>query len=467
MLIILLKITIIWLLLLLAYFMLLSKEKAPHWNRAFLWLALMSGIAIPFIENPFLSVQPAVQTVTQVIAPVNNVTADNATITAPEVANETSSWNRTLLLTYLWLTGAVVQVVLLIRNASQLYFLKKYSSKNQHPVADFYSNKNTPAAFSFGKLIYLPELAYAEQDLRLILQHEQQHTRHKHWIDNTLLELLQIALWFHPFFYVFKKQIKLVHEYEVDQQIDTTDQYDYARLLLAQNTKAYPNKLIHRFNFSPLKKRIAMMTNTKKVSSWKYLLALPAIALCFGLMSAEQQSDQRIRKGNITTFRGNTIEWKNERIDTVEIIDPITKEKSMQGVITEGYILMVNGNEATRGTLFNPITGNAVFINPEAEIIYKNIQLALKQHKSDFPPNIAFLQIDNLVVDKNMNVYYYDVITGGINMTDTTLAGRNKFPAVNKVVDKILKNKKLINPGNIKLDKDYYVLQAWNGFYPD
>lgn len=261
---ILLKTTIIWLLLLLAYFTLLSKEKAPQLNRAFLWLALLTGLLIPFIENPFVSVQPTVQTITQAIVPVNNLTAGNNSITTAAANKQTSTWDRVTLATYLWLAGAAFQAFLLLRNAGQLYFLKKFSNKNQHPIATFYSNKNTPAAFSFGKLIYLPEVAYAEQDLRLILQHEQQHAQHKHWIDNTALELLQILFWFHPLFYFFKKQIKLVHEYQVDQEIDAADQYDYARLLLAQNNKAYTDKLIHTFNFSPLKKRIAMMTNTKK-----------------------------------------------------------------------------------------------------------------------------------------------------------------------------------------------------------
>lgn len=244
---ILLKITIIWLLLQLAYFTLLSKEKAPHLNRAFLWLALISGILIPFIENPFLSIQPAVQTVTQVIEPVNNLTAGNPQITASAASDEISTWNWATLATYLWLAGAVFQAFLLLKNAGQLYYLKKFSRKNLHPVANFYSNENTPAAFSFGKLIYLPEADYAAQDLRLILLHEQQHARHKHWIDNTVLELLQVLFWFHPVFYIFKKQLKLVHEYQVDQEIDAADQYDYAKLLLAQNKKA-----IRTNSFTPL-----------------------------------------------------------------------------------------------------------------------------------------------------------------------------------------------------------------------
>lgn len=454
--IILFKTTIIWLILLLCYFLLLSKEKAARTNRVFLWLALITGISVPFIENPFLSVQPAVQTITQVIAPVNNLTTGNPQITASAAGDEVSAWDWTTIVTYLWLSGAAFQAFILLKNVGQLYFLKKFSRKNQHPVANFYSNENTPAAFSFGKLIYLPETTYNEQDLRLILQHEQQHASHRHWIDNTALELLQVLFWFHPLFYIFKQQIKLVHEYQVDQEIDAADQYDYAQLLLAQNNKAYTNKLIHTFNFSPLKKRIAMMTNTKKVSTWKYFLALPAIALCFGLMSAGQQSDQRIRKGNITTFRGNTIEWQTGQIDTIEVIDPVTGGTQISTFHHSDQVIKVNGHKVAQGAHRN--IGKFEFASPVLEELAKNIEKALLDNKDKFPQGVGYIQIHDLVLDKALNIYYYDVRTGGINLTDTTLAGVNNFPEVNKIIDKILKDKKLINPGNRKLDRDYYTL---------
>ncbi|RYE00237.1 MAG: M56 family metallopeptidase [Sphingobacteriales bacterium] len=458
--IILFKTTIVWLILLLAYFILLSREKAPHWNRVFLWLALISGITIPFIENPFLSVQ----TVTQAITPANNLTAENPASTAAATNKEHSAWDWHTLLSYLWFAGAAFQAFLLLSNAGQLYFLKKFSRKNLHPIATFYSNKNTPAAFSFGKLIYLPEADYAEQDLRLILQHEQQHAQHKHWIDNLLLELLQIIFWFHPLFYSFKKQIKLVHEYEVDQTIDVTDQYDYAKLLLMQSSKSYTDKLIHTFNFSPLKKRITMMTNTKKVSTWKYLLTLPAIALCFGLMSASPGSDQRVRNGNITTFRGNSIEWLPGTIDTIEIIDPVTGGTLIQTVHNTDQIIKVNGHKVTKGGKYD--MGKYNTVTPELAEIKKNIEQALLKNKSRMPANVAEISIQDLVIDKHLNVYYYDVFTSGKDINDINASGLNKVAEVNKIVDELLNNKKLINPRNKKLDKDYYTIMTDVHFSP-
>lgn len=206
------------------------------------------------------------------------------------------------------------------------------------------------------------------------------------------------------------------------------------------------------------------MINTKKVSSWKYFLTLPAIALCFSLMSAGAGSDQRVRKGNITTFRGNTLEWQPGESSVYEIMDPVTGENISRTINHEDRIVKVNGHEVTAGT--HRDVGTFGFTSPVIEEIAKNIEKALLQHKAEIPVGIAYIQIHDLVMDKNLNVYYYDVRTGGTVITDTVLSGLNKFPAINKLVDQTLKNKKLINPDNKKLDKDYYTFMTGVGFSP-
>lgn len=208
-----------------------------------------------------------------------------------------------------------------------------------------------------------------------------------------------------------------------------------------------------------------MMTNSKKVSTWKYFLTLPAIALCFGLMSARAGSDQRIRKDNITTFRGNTLEWETGVGNVYEVIDPMTFQYAPQTINHEDRILKVNGHAVTpairekRGSKFE-------FSNPVLAELAVTVENALRQRKGQLPENIGYIQIHNLVVDKDLNVYYYDVRTGGSDVKDTTLAGLNKITEVNKVIDEILNDKKLINPGNRKLDRDYYTLMIATAFVP-
>ncbi len=371
-----------------------------------------------------------------------------------------------IILFYVWLIGSIVQVFILTKNAFQLYFLKKYSSLQHHPIADYYTNDNTPAAFSFGKTIFLPNENYTEKDMDLILQHEHNHYKHQHWIDNVLLELLQIIFWAHPLFYIFKKQIKLVHEYEVDADINATDSYDYGRLLLAQNNKTYKTVLVHTFNFSPLKKRIAMMTNTRKANKWKFLLALPLVGLCFTLMSAHPKSDDRIREGNITKYKGNTIEWTIDAPQEFEYTNILTGEKVKDIREGEEYIGKLNGSNVNIGLKRDWSNGKAIFFSPAIEKITESIRQAILNKKDQFPSNIALIEVHNLVIDDKLNVYYYDIGTSGEIGTDTTLSGFNRFPEINRKVDKILNDKKLINPNNIKIEKGYYSLHAHAGLKP-
>lgn len=94
-----------------------------------------------------------------------------------------------------------------------------------------------------------------------------------------------------------------------------------------------------------------MMTNTKKASNWKYLLTLPAIALCFGLMSAKPVSDQNIRKDNITTFGADTQKGKAEENSVYEIIDPVTGEV----VITK----IKNADNVSDAPIFRAVSNKA------------------------------------------------------------------------------------------------------------
>lgn len=453
---IILKATLVWGSLLILYFLLLSKERAARWNRMYLWLSLTLGIVIPFTENPFPTQQMTKQaTATAVPRPAADVWA-MPTGNIP-VAGSGDEMNWPVVLFYVWLAGATLQLCFLVRNAFQLYFLRKNSGLNRHPVADYYTNENTSSAFSFGSSIFLPEAGYQPGDLALVLQHEKGHYRHRHWIDNLVLELLQVGLWGHPLFFVFKNQIKLVHEYEVDADIGEDDRYDYGKLLLAQSNKTYRTVLVHTFNFSPLKKRIAMMTNTKKANKWKFLWALPLMGICFGLMSAERLPDERAKNGNITKFRGNTIEWSEAKEIEISVVDPISGEEMIQTVAENERIIKCNDREVFNGININnyPDPEN-YYINNAVGAIAQNISTAIEQQKSKFPKDLAHMNIFNIVVDRDFKVIYFDVQLMGNDRRDTSVYGINKPLAVWETLDKILSNDQLVNPEKLRSDREYY-----------
>ena len=463
----LLKTSAIWAVLLLFYVAFLSREKAPAHNRFFLWLSLGLGMIIPFLSIPFSWPFSASDTDTAVAAlPVLSTGATGG------LGATAAATGRTLGLTdvlfFIWLAGAAIQFFLLLRNAFQLYHLKRCSIRQHHDIADYYVSDRIPAAFSFGKTIFLPAaMADDTAGLRFILQHERDHEQYHHWMDNTLLALLQIVFWFHPLFYLFKHQLKLAHEYQVDAHVNQEDSYEYARLLLTQNQRQFRKNLVHTFNYSPLKKRIGMMTKTKKPNAWKYALSMPLFMLCFVLMSATVNSDKRVRKGNITTFRGNTFEWRDGPQDTIYVVNPQTGENQTVVNRTDEIITKCNGQAVARG--FSSPNGNA-YANAMLSEIAGNIARAILQRKNKFPGKIESVHITNLVLDKNFKVLYYDVQTREKNTdkTDKSIYHflTNAYREVNDLVDKILSDKQLVNPKGLQSDEPFYVTQAKADFKP-
>lgn len=455
----LLKMTAIWGLLLLFYFAFLSKEKAPVHNRLFLWLSLCLGMIIPFLSVPGFIHFSATENPIEVLPFIEPTTTGNP---GGEITQSPASFFRlTDWLFYLWLSGAVIQIFIVLKNAFQLYRLKKGSILKQHEIADYYACDNISSAFSFGKAIFLPAKHYDAEALRFILKHEKDHEQYRHWLDNSILALLQVVFWFHPFFYLFKNELKLNHEYQVDANVNHADNYAYARLLLTQNQNNYRKSFVHTFHYSPLKKRIAMMTKEKKSHNWKYLLALPLVASCMLFMSADQNSLNRINKGDITKFKGNTIEWK-EISDTI-IYRSLNSADPQKTVVKHRRIIKCNGQPVTQALDY----ASNKFVNPEIVEIGNNISQALLERKNDFPEQIQSVQILNLVLDKNFKVYYYDVQT---IETDTVIKGQkfltNEYPEVNALVDKILTNENLVNPNNLQSDKPFYVSLTKADFEP-
>lgn len=441
----LLKSSLLWGVFLLFYSLLLSRNKAFGKNRGYLWLSMVLGIVIPIFHYSF----PINSTKIIAIIPeyFNNVPVSSGSNLSKEVAAASSGfhieWHMVLLC--IWLLGAALQLFLLAISVFNIALLKRKCQQRLFFSLSYFTHKSVSAPFSFGKMIFLPSKNYEPKDLRLILEHEQRHFLYWHWLDNWLLALLQIVFWFHPLVYVFKKQIRLTHELQVDKDVLLQDQFAYCKLLITQNQTRLSGVLIHAFHYSPLKKRIAMMTKSKKSSNWKFALALPLFAGSFLLMSVTNPSKERVTKGNITYFKGNKITW-HTHIDTVTVQNPKYQDSSKQVIITSfDKILRCNDIPVTPG--FD--TETEEFTNPKFETIALNILSALVNSKDSLTKTYGNFIVDNIVLDNNFRVQYYDVLL----LADEHMY--NDLPALNNQVDKILTDNNLVNPGGLKSDKPY------------
>ena len=142
---------------------------------------------------------------------------------------------------------------------------------------------------TFFKYIFLNKVAVEKKSIpEEVILHEETHAKQLHSIDVLFIELLQVLLWFNPLIYLFKKNIKLNHEFLADSAVlkENVPTKSYQNTLLSylskeSNQKYQSVKMANAINYSSIKKRfIIMKTETSKKSVvLRSLLLIPLLAL--------------------------------------------------------------------------------------------------------------------------------------------------------------------------------------------
>ena len=121
-----------------------------------------------------------------------------------------------------------------------------------------------------------------------ILQHEMYHIHKLHTLDLLFIELLLCLYWINPFFYLYRKEIKMIQEFLADQYAaKRTDPLNYASILVTSAIQQKQLSLTNPFFNNQLKRRIAMLTKNNK-TAYQYLrkiMVLPLSVLVFCLFA--------------------------------------------------------------------------------------------------------------------------------------------------------------------------------------
>ncbi|HMI01599.1 MAG TPA: M56 family metallopeptidase [Pedobacter sp.] len=131
---------------------------------------------------------------------------------------------------------------------------------------------------SFLNYVFVNQQELGEEEMTLILQHEQVHVSRYHSLDKLFMSALKAFLWFNPLIYLYDKALEQVHEYEADKETSVTaGNTPYANVLLAMAVRKNNPYLAHSFVRNPLKGRIKMLfaNPSKNRRKLMYLAALP------------------------------------------------------------------------------------------------------------------------------------------------------------------------------------------------
>jgi len=217
--------------------------------------------------------------------------------------------------------------------------------------------------FTFFNLLFIGNKPMDEESMNTLIVHEQYHRDQYHSIDTILLEILAIFFWFNPFIWLFRRDIKTVHEYMADAEVLSNgfNPLNYQYLLFRTQTGVSLQLGSHFSNKTNLKKRISMMNqqkNNSKNGFTKALLFIPIMGLIL-LVSAFTQANhnlstelQLLRQNTVQDTVPKTKELKNDGF-RFELRDAyrsmnrttplfILKEGKKERTITESYMRKLN-----------------------------------------------------------------------------------------------------------------------------
>ncbi|NQY06235.1 MAG: peptidoglycan DD-metalloendopeptidase family protein, partial [Flavobacteriaceae bacterium] len=222
-------------------------------------------------------------------APIIEEFTETVTVNLKAVASleksvpENLSSPLSILIVSIYLIGIVLMLINLFLSMRKMFLLEGVSRKNSSE--QFYEVSDISISpFSFFNWIFIPE-NYQKSHLQTILNHERRHIAMKHSFDLLFLELYAVFFWFNPLLRAFRKSIKNIHEFQVDQSIIDTSESNvaYLEVFLETLQQRKLTNLQNYFNQITLKKRIDMMTKEKSTrwAKLKYTVYLPVLAVLF------------------------------------------------------------------------------------------------------------------------------------------------------------------------------------------
>lgn len=233
--------------------------------------------------------------------------------TAAPVVATVNSFNIWKYLWIIYLIGVGVMGMVFLFKLGKILFIIVSSPKKKMPGYTAVFTGKEHGSYSFFSYAFFPN----ENVNADIVRHEMSHIAHHHSIDILFVELMMIIQWFNPFIYLYKRELQSLHEYMADRDVVATgiDKQNYMMLILQQCTAVDFSNMSNNFSFLLTKKRIKMITQSKKAKGVviKALLTLPLFAL---LLFANCKSNGQ---NKVSTEKATENAVENESRTTIKI----------------------------------------------------------------------------------------------------------------------------------------------------
>ncbi len=305
---------------LLFYKLLLEKESMHHFKRFFLLTAVIVSFIIPqIVFTEYVEIEP--------ITAVTQIKSINEPQNIPPVvqAIEKSPMNWYLILWTIYGLGVAGFAFRFMFNLLKIWKRIRNNPKTKHSAIYRILLKEQLAPHTFLKYIFLNKQKFETKSIpNSVLLHEETHAIQRHSLDVLFLEVLQVVFWFNPLIYVYKKTIKLNHEFLADSAVlnGQEDHLNYQNTLLSYLSNDSFNTyqsvgIANAINYSSIKKRFIIMKKqtSKKGIAIRSLLLLPVLALMlYGFSQKNVIAQNTIKDINIEITKTGDLLMNNEPV---------------------------------------------------------------------------------------------------------------------------------------------------------
>lgn len=301
----------------------LANEKMFRFNRAYLLLSLVFSFVVPlqlFSFKPLLENGLSTIQLEGIVIRTSNV-----------VWNEIPIMQTILnILMQVYVVVAIILTIHFILNL--LSFYRKIKSNEVRFVNDIkvILIEESILPHSFWKSIFINKEAFENGKIPSeLIAHEKAHLKQKHTLDILFIEVLQIIFWFNPLIVLYKKAIKLNHEFLADEAVNKQfcSVKNYQSLLLDFASDKNTISLASNINYLITKKRLLIMT--KNVSPFKIALkTITTSVVCFLVIFtfSTKSAAQKVEEKTVSVQK-----------QEVTVTGSIAKQPEFPGGIVEFY----------------------------------------------------------------------------------------------------------------------------------
>lgn len=271
------------------YRLALYNARFHQWNRFYLLAALLLSIVAPFVSVP-------VATQNQPVGMLFIIDTVPTVIT-----RQTAHWftaNNILRLTW-WVVSALLALRLLLGLYRSIYVPYRRGDVSHHTDFSVVLTEEQAAPYSFFKwLFWRHDMSPESREGAHVLAHELAHIRQRHSADKLFCEAVLLVFWCNPFFWLIRREMYMIHEFLADRQaIRDHDGAAFAAMILQTLPTAIPGPVANPFFSSQIKRRLRMITQSKK-PQFSYLrrisglVALVVVSTVLTLTAEHSQAQQ-------------------------------------------------------------------------------------------------------------------------------------------------------------------------------